>query len=294
MIFNPARAVRGAAHDPRGLPGHRLPGRVGLRGRDAARTAGPPPPARAADPAHRRRRSRRRSSSPSATPRPARSPSDQPIKFAAMECVQTDPHGRDRVHLRPLHVRRASRAGSGSPGFDSFLVGLSTNTKVTGLDTVPPSDRPPANTMLHWAFDTMVGICSVLIAAGALVRVRPGGAVATSRRTHWFLRAGGVSGVAAIVALECGWIVTEVGRQPWIVYNVMRTEDAVTGAERRLGHLLGRARCSTRRSASPLCSSCARWRGAGERGDRARPRCRTAPASRCRRPSLRRPPEGAR
>jgi cytochrome bd ubiquinol oxidase subunit I len=39
-----------------------------------------------------------------------------------------------------------------------------------------------------------------------------------------------VSGVAAIVALECGWIVTEVGRQPWIVYGVMRTEDAVTDA----------------------------------------------------------------
>ena len=39
-----------------------------------------------------------------------------------------------------------------------------------------------------------------------------------------------VSGVAAVVALECGWIVTEVGRQPWIVYNVMRTKDGVTGA----------------------------------------------------------------
>jgi cytochrome d ubiquinol oxidase subunit I len=49
-------------------------------------------------------------------------------------------------------------------------------------------------------------------------------------RTPWFLRAVAVSGVAAILALECGWIVTEVGRQPWIVYNVMRTEDAVVGA----------------------------------------------------------------
>ena len=49
-------------------------------------------------------------------------------------------------------------------------------------------------------------------------------------RTQWFLRAVAVSGVAAIVALECGWIVTEVGRQPWIVYKVMRTKDAVTGA----------------------------------------------------------------
>jgi cytochrome bd ubiquinol oxidase subunit I len=48
--------------------------------------------------------------------------------------------------------------------------------------------------------------------------------------TPWFLRATAISGVAAIVALECGWIVTEVGRQPWIVYEVMRTEDAVTDA----------------------------------------------------------------
>ena len=49
-------------------------------------------------------------------------------------------------------------------------------------------------------------------------------------QTPWFLRAVAVSGVAAVVALECGWIVTEVGRQPWVVYGVMRTEDAVTGA----------------------------------------------------------------
>jgi cytochrome bd ubiquinol oxidase subunit I len=49
-------------------------------------------------------------------------------------------------------------------------------------------------------------------------------------RARWFLRATAVSGVAAVVALECGWIVTEVGRQPWIVYNVMRTSDAVTHA----------------------------------------------------------------
>jgi cytochrome bd ubiquinol oxidase subunit I len=49
-------------------------------------------------------------------------------------------------------------------------------------------------------------------------------------QTKWFLRAVALSGVAAVTALECGWIVTEVGRQPWIVYNVMRTEDAVTQA----------------------------------------------------------------
>jgi cytochrome d ubiquinol oxidase subunit I len=122
------------------------------------------------------------------------------------------------------------KGGLGIPGFDSFLVGWSTDTQVTGLDSVPPDDRPPANTMLHWAFDTMVGICTVLMALGAWL------AVAWWRRrdipaTPWFLRATAVSGVAAILALECGWIVTEVGRQPWIVYQVLRTEDAVTQAD---------------------------------------------------------------
>jgi cytochrome d ubiquinol oxidase subunit I len=83
--------------------------------------------------------------------------------------------------------------------------------------------------MLHWAFDTMVGICTVLIALGAWF-----GFAWWRRRdipqTKWFLRACALSGISAIVALECGWIVTEVGRQPWIVYNVMRTSDAVTQA----------------------------------------------------------------
>jgi cytochrome d ubiquinol oxidase subunit I len=100
---------------------------------------------------------------------------------------------------------------------------------VIGLDSVPPNDRPPANTLLHWAFDTMVGICTLLILLGLWL----GWAWWRHRdipKTRWFLRATAVSGVAAVVALECGWIVTEVGRQPWVVYRVMRTEDAVTGA----------------------------------------------------------------
>jgi cytochrome bd ubiquinol oxidase subunit I len=47
-------------------------------------------------------------------------------------------------------------------------------------------------------------------------------------KTRWFLRCAAVSGVALLATIEAGWIVTEVGRQPWIVYNVLRTEDAVT------------------------------------------------------------------
>jgi cytochrome bd ubiquinol oxidase subunit I len=154
---------------------------------------------------------------------------DQPIKFAGMECVQqTSTHVTEYLYGRctPSGVK----GGLGIPGFDSFLVGWSTSTQVTGLDSVPPDDRPPANTMLHWAFDTMVGICSALIALGLWL------GIAWWRKrdipkTPWFLRAVAVSGVSAVVALECGWIVTEVGRQPWVVYRVLRTEDAVTKAD---------------------------------------------------------------
>jgi cytochrome d ubiquinol oxidase subunit I len=152
----------------------------------------------------------------------------QPVKFAAMECVQkTSTDVTEYVYGRC--TEDGIKGGVGIPGLDSFLVGWSTDTKVTGLDSVPPGDRPPANTMLHWAFDTMVGICTALIGLGLWL----GFAWWRKRdipKTPWFLRATAVSGVLAIVALECGWIVTEVGRQPWIVYNVMRTKDAVTDA----------------------------------------------------------------
>jgi cytochrome bd ubiquinol oxidase subunit I len=152
----------------------------------------------------------------------------QPIKFAAMECVQHT-HSDVTEYLGGVCTSDGVEGGIAIPGLDSFLVGWSTDTTVTGLDSVPAKDRPPANTMLHWSFDAMVGICSALIALGAWF-----GFVWWRRReipkTPWFLRAVAVSGIASIVALECGWIVTEVGRQPWIVNGFMRTKDAITGA----------------------------------------------------------------
>jgi cytochrome bd ubiquinol oxidase subunit I len=190
---------------------------------------------------------------------------DQPIKFAAMECVQTTSTDVTE-YIYGRCTADGVKGGIGIPGFDSFLVGWSTSTQVTGLDTVPASDRPPANTMLHWAFDTMVGICTMLIALGAWL------AFAWWRKrdipkTKWFLRAVAISGVSAVVALECGWIVTEVGRQPWIVYNIMRTEDAVTQADGigvtfavvvLLYAVLGTVLIVTLRAMSR------RWRAAGE------------------------------
>ena len=153
---------------------------------------------------------------------------DQPIKFAGMECVeQTSTDVTEYIFGRC--TSSGVKDGIGIPGFDSFLVGWSTSTQVTGLDSVPPDDRPPANTMLHWAFDSMVGICSVLILLALWLGIG-WGRKRDFPQSRWFLRAVAVSGVAAVIALECGWIVTEVGRQPWIVYNVMRTSDAVTQA----------------------------------------------------------------
>jgi cytochrome d ubiquinol oxidase subunit I len=153
----------------------------------------------------------------------------QPVKFAAMECVQkTSTDVTEYIFGRCTD--EGVKGGIGIPGLDSFLVGWSTDTKVIGLDSVPPDERPPLNTLLHWSFDIMVGVCTMLIALGAWLgfqwwRKRD------FPQTPWFLRAVAISGLASIVALECGWIVTEVGRQPWIVYEEMRTAEAVTKAD---------------------------------------------------------------
>jgi cytochrome d ubiquinol oxidase subunit I len=152
----------------------------------------------------------------------------QPAKFAGMECIQeTGTHQTEYVGgiCTPSGVKGAIPI----PDLDSFLVGFSTDTKVTGLNDIPPQNRPPANTLLHLSFDTMIGICTLMIALGAWV------AWAWWRhrdipKTPWFLRAVAISGAAAVVSLWCGWIVTEVGRQPWIVQGYMRTSEAVTPA----------------------------------------------------------------
>jgi cytochrome bd ubiquinol oxidase subunit I len=154
---------------------------------------------------------------------------DQPAKFAGFECVYKS--GDDQ----PEHIGGICHDGKVSadiaiPGLDSLLVGFSTGTHVTGLDQIPANEEPPALTMLHLAFDTMVGIGSALFLLAVWF------AISWWRRrdlpaTPWFLRICAFAGVGAIAALESGWIVTEVGRQPWIVNGFMRTADAVTPAQ---------------------------------------------------------------
>jgi cytochrome d ubiquinol oxidase subunit I len=100
---------------------------------------------------------------------------------------------------------------------------------VHGLDVVPAADRPPVN-VVRYAFQTMVGIgtgLALLSVVYLATRIR-------RRRlpeSTWFYRALVVAGPLSVVALIAGWVTTEVGRQPWVVYLVMRTSEAVTGAD---------------------------------------------------------------
>jgi cytochrome bd ubiquinol oxidase subunit I len=102
---------------------------------------------------------------------------------------------------------------------------------VTGLDAVPPQNRPSKSliNVVRFAFQAMVGIGTLLALLGVVF-------VAVWLRTRrlprsvWFYRSVVLAGPLSLVALICGWVTTEVGRQPWIVYGVMRTSDAVTGA----------------------------------------------------------------
>jgi cytochrome d ubiquinol oxidase subunit I len=154
---------------------------------------------------------------------------DQPAKFAGFECVYKGGDNQAEHVGGICHDGHVSAAIS-IPGLDSLLVGFSTGTDVTGLNQIPADRQPPALTMLHTAFDTMVGVGSLLFLLAVWF------AIAWYRRrdlpeTKWFMRAGALAGVAAVVALESGWIVTEVGRQPWIVNGLMRTSDAVTPAK---------------------------------------------------------------
>jgi cytochrome d ubiquinol oxidase subunit I len=153
----------------------------------------------------------------------------QPAKFAAFECVYES--GPDQTeYLGGICTDDEVKYGIGIPGLDSILVGFSTDTDVTGLEQIPDDEEPEALTLLHLAFDLMVGIGTALMGLALWF-----GFVWWRKRdlpqTDWFLRAAAVSGVAAVLALESGWIVTEVGRQPWIVQDYMRVEDAVTGAQ---------------------------------------------------------------
>ena len=152
----------------------------------------------------------------------------QPIKLAAFEGLHETTKGAS-FNAGGIYWDGKIHGGIEIPYLLSILADHDPNATVQGLDTVPADDRPPVGWVRN-AFQLMIGIGSLLalLAVFYLVlwwrkRRLP--------RSRWFYRAVVAAGPAAVIALISGWIVTEVGRQPWIVYEVMRTEEAVTGAE---------------------------------------------------------------
>jgi cytochrome d ubiquinol oxidase subunit I len=151
---------------------------------------------------------------------------DQPVKFAAMEYVARTSR-QVPEWLGGVYLNGRIYGGLKIPDLDSLLAGFGPGTRVTGWDTVPPAQRPPVVWLIHLCFDVMVGLGFLLLLIGLWAlyawwrrrRLPP-------QRLFW--AAGAVSGVAAMVAIECGWVVTEVGRQPWVVYRLQTTAAAAT------------------------------------------------------------------
>jgi cytochrome d ubiquinol oxidase subunit I len=151
----------------------------------------------------------------------------QPAKFAAMELV-TETGPQRPIVLGGILVDGQIRYAVEIPGLASFLAGFDVNTVVIGLDQIPPGEQPPA-TIVHLAWDMMLACGFSLLGLGAwygILRLRR----RDPTETRWFLRGASIAGFLAVVALEAGWVVTEVGRQPWIVWGRLRTADAVTTA----------------------------------------------------------------
>jgi cytochrome bd ubiquinol oxidase subunit I len=151
----------------------------------------------------------------------------QPVKLAAIEGLQRTTRGAPE-HLLGWYTDGQVKDGIAIPKLLSLLAFHNPNAVVKGLDTVPSNRRPPIN-VVRISFQLMVSIGTMLALLGVgflalRVRRRP------TPDSVWFHRALALAGPASVVALIAGWVTTEVGRQPWVVYHVMLTSEAVTGA----------------------------------------------------------------
>jgi cytochrome d ubiquinol oxidase subunit I len=147
----------------------------------------------------------------------------QPGKLAAFELAPTSEPDAP-LRLGGVLINGHVRGALDIPRLGSIVARNSLHAPVPGLDSIPPEDRPPVN-ITHLAFQTMVGIGTLLaVVVVAYWFARRRGLDPTSWRP--FLRLAVVAGPLAVIAVEAGWVATEVGRQPWTVWQVLRTNDA--------------------------------------------------------------------
>lgn len=152
---------------------------------------------------------------------------EQPVKFAALEGhYETRPCAPLRIGGFPDDEANVTRYAIEVPCALSLLAHRDPDANVTGLTDFPADERPPT-AVVHWAFDIMVASGFVMLGTAAWAGWRwfRDRHVPTGRRLLKTLVATSPLG---FIAIEAGWIVTEVGRQPWIIQGVMRTGDSVT------------------------------------------------------------------
>jgi len=154
----------------------------------------------------------------------------QPAKLAAIEGFWDTKAGQAfHIIAWPDRAIAANRWELSIPRLGSLITAHDANAQVTGLKAFAPQDRPPV-ALVFWAFRVMVGLGLAMIGLGLW-----GGALCWRGRlakARWFLRACVAMGPAGFVAVICGWIVAEVGRQPYVIYGVLRTADAVSPVTR--------------------------------------------------------------
>jgi len=154
----------------------------------------------------------------------------QPVKFAAMEGqFKSQSYAPLRIGGWPDTDAEVTRYAIEIPGGLSYLATHDRAAEVPGLDRVPKTDWPNVE-ITHLAFQVMVGAGTILMAASLwfwIAYLRSGGSIAGNRPLLWVIT---LCMPLGFIALEAGWFVTEIGRQPWIIQQVMRTSDAVTPA----------------------------------------------------------------
>lgn len=151
----------------------------------------------------------------------------QPAKLAAAEALyQTSKPADLVIGGIPNDEKQRVEYAIHIPGFLSFLAHGNFQAEVIGLDQFPEDERPPV-LITHIAFQLMVA-CGMLLAIAGLMFLIFRWKWKQVLRKKWWLVFVALLTPLGFLAVEAGWTVTEVGRQPWIIYGIMKTKDAVS------------------------------------------------------------------
>ena len=158
----------------------------------------------------------------------------QPIKMAAFEGIYESHDDAELTMLGWVDSKSHDVVGVGIPGGLSLLIGGSTKHIIRGLDSVPANQRPPEQlTFQSYHLMVALGMLFAFLMVVALFCYRTG----RLERMRWLLWVLVIAAPLPILANELGWMAAEVGRQPWIVYGLMRTSDGVSAVVSR-GHII--------------------------------------------------------